>query len=147
MQHWGLKRSCRAWAKPMREKTQVKKNEKWRRCVNKKYTQVTKTSFFYQIRYLFYKPNESSGTCSHVVQPNTYSTGSTLSALSVLHSLAHPVGQTMSVDHRGVCCWVCVYEMLLVLSGLFTPPGGHSLYHNTCWPLGRPEGMTHALNA
>lgn len=62
--------------------------------------------------------------------------------LSVLHSLAHPVGRTTSVEHRDVCCWVCVYEMLLVLSRLFTPPGGHSLYHNTCWPLWRPAGPT-----
>lgn len=60
--------------------------------------------------------------------------------LSVLHSLAHPVGRTTSVEHRDVCCWVCVYEMLLVLSRLFTPPGGYSLYHNTCWPLWRPAG-------
>lgn len=47
----------------------------------------------------------------------------------VPHSLAHSVGQTVSMDPSNVCCWVCVYELQLVLSGLFTPPGGHSLYH------------------
>lgn len=33
------------------------------------------------------------------------------------------------------CRRVCVYEMLHVLSCLFTPPGGRSLYHSPRWPV------------
>lgn len=65
-----------------------------------------------------------------------------LMLLSVLHSLAHPVGRTTSVAPSDVCFWVCVYEMLLVLFRLFTPPGGHSLYHNICWPVWRFAALT-----
>lgn len=106
--------------------------------LTKKYTK----SVLWHTQHLFYHlmrlqpPVFMDFTPSHTLQE-------VHSALhSVLHSLAHPVGRTMSVEHSRVCCWVCVCGMQLVLSGLFTPPGGHSLYHLCVGPAPPTQAWT-----
>lgn len=123
MQHSSLKMSFRAWAKPVREKTQVKKREILKRRVNKKYTQVTKLVLsigsMYFIRLIRAQPPVVVLLLHHTEHRS-------VTRCCLFCPLAHPVGRTVSVDQAAVCCRVlCFWDAACVV--LFV--------YSSWWPL------------